>query len=200
LELNLKTPVTSRVSKLNSLKQHNKQQTNNKTRARLTSTCVLFRNLVVIPVMRLLISLTIFITVCFGKDKIPRGYDPASEFESVREEAIDKGKLLTILVHGKNSCGNCETAVESGEKAVKTSSEILFCRVQEVKSGKSGLPEEVIKKMGSLTYGYSVHFFVYDPNTLDLVAKATRKILPNDKTAVREFKNTVREARKALKE
>ena len=146
------------------------------------------------------IALSIFMTLgTWAKDDTPRGYQPTSEFEEVAAKAKAKKKMITILVKGSNdSCPNCVTSVDNGERAVKTYSEFLFCRAKQVTSGKTQLPETIASQLTNISYGASVQFFVFDPFEYKLIARASRTELQDDKKATRAFKDTVREAKKAL--
>jgi len=111
------------------------------------------------------IALSIFMTLgTWAKDDTPRGYQPTSEFEEVAAKAKAKKKMITILVKGSNdSCPNCVTSVNNGERAVKTYSEFLFCRAKQVTGGKTQLPETIASQLTNISYGASVQFFVFDP-------------------------------------
>ena len=152
------------------------------------------------PIITTLVAVLALFTLALGKDKLPRGYEPTSSFEEVRAEALEKGKFITLLMKGKDGCPNCERAISNGERAVKTSSVLLFSRVEKVRAPENGLPAEITKNLGQLTYGFSVQFVVIDPTDLSIVATASRKELQDDRKATKAFKDTVREARKALQE
>ena len=76
---------------------------------------------------------------------------------------------------------------------------MVFTRVKALPNN-SKLSKEVKKATKGTPDGASVSFFIFDPAMKSLKAKASRDILESDKKAIREFKNTVREARKELKE
>jgi len=146
-----------------------------------------------------LLALSVLAAAVTAGDE-PRGYDSVDEFAENITKAKEKSKLIAILVKGSDdSCPNCASTVENGTKAIKSYCELIFTRVTLVQSGKSKLPKEITDKMTNLVGGASVHFFVYDPNTFELVASGTRKELQSDKKAIRAFKDKVREAKKALK-
>ncbi|MBK1831082.1 hypothetical protein JIN77_10120 [Verrucomicrobiaceae bacterium R5-34] len=141
--------------------------------------------------------LLLMATAVFGK--VPRGFKPTSEFEAVKAEAIEKKKLLTIVFKGSDDrCPNCAATMENGEKATKSSSKLLFTRVSAFRNKKTGLPEEILSQVGSLADGASVYFYVFNPNDLKLVTKGSRTELQSNKKTIREFKNTVRAAKKEL--
>ena len=126
---------------------------------------------------------------------VPRGYKPVEKFEAAKAEAVEKKKLLAILVKGNNdSCPNCVTTVENANRAIKSSCMMLFMRVGE----KTDLPAEITDHFKGLPGGASVSYFVFNPTTLELVAKGNRSTLQSDKKAIRAFKNTVRKAKMAL--
>ncbi|MGJ8656076.1 MAG: hypothetical protein ACSHX6_06475 [Akkermansiaceae bacterium] len=141
--------------------------------------------------------LVVFASVAFGK--VPRGYDATSEFEEVKAEAITKKKLLTIVFKGSDDrCPNCAATMENGEKAAKSSSKMLFTRVAAIRSNKTGLPKEILSQVGNLSDGASVHFLVFNPNDLKLVAKGGRTELQSNKKSIKVFKDAVRAAKKEL--
>lgn len=143
------------------------------------------------------ILLLMLTSVALGK--VPRGFKSTSEFEEVREEAISKKKLLTIVVKGSDdNCPNCAITMENGEKATKTYSRLLFTRVSAVGAKKTGLPKAILSQLGSLAGGASVYFFVFNPNDLKLVAKGSRKELQSNKKTIKAFKDKVRAAKKEL--
>ena len=75
---------------------------------------------------------------------------------------------------------------------------MVFTRVKDLRKNTE-LPAAVKKATEDVISGASVAFYVFDPALENLKAKANRKVLANKK-ATKTFKNTVREARKELKE
>lgn len=132
--------------------------------------------------------------------KLPRGYESTSDFKAVQETAISKKKFITILFQGDNhNCPNCETTITNGERAVKSSSIMVYSSVDDYWNKTTKLPKKMLDQVGTLSGGASVYFYVFEPNSLDLVASGGRKELQSDKALIREFKSVVRAAKKELK-
>ena len=144
--------------------------------------------------------LSFFLLSSLAHADVPRGYKSTQEFDVAKEDAISKKKLLTILFKGSDdNCPNCDTTIENGEKAAKSSSVLLFARVNDFHKNKTGLPKEILKQVDNLSGGASVSFYVFNPTTLELVTKGSRTELQNNKKKIKEFKDAVRAAKKELK-
>lgn len=147
------------------------------------------------------VAIILGITTLSAKDKAPRGYEPISELEAARSEAGGK-KLIVVLVKGMDdSCPNCVSAMENGERAIGAGVVKVFVRAEEInKADLSAYPQafqERAKK--KFTYGSAVTFLVFDPAMEKLIAEATRTELQSNKKLTADFKKTIQEAKSEYK-
>jgi len=147
-----------------------------------------------------IISLILAVTFVNALAELPRGYEGTANFEKSQEKAISKKKFLTILFQGSNhNCPNCKTTITNGERAVKSSSVMIYSTVADYWKKSTKLPKKILDQVGNLSGGASVHFYVFNPNTLELIIHGGRKELQTDKDSIRNFKKVIRSAKKDLK-
>ncbi len=150
---------------------------------------------------------TAFVTLILGSlslsadDKVPRGYQPLSEYK----EGITKSggkKLIMLVVKGlDDSCPNCKEAMENGERAVGSGVIELFARAENLnKADLSTYPQALQDraKKGFTTNAF-VTFLVFDPKMEKIIAEASRTELQSNKKLTAEFKKVVQEAKQELK-
>ncbi len=138
----------------------------------------------------------------FGKDDVPRGYDPIADLEKARAEAMTKNKLIMLVVKGRNDdCPYCVTALANGEKAVGSGVVKVFARAEalntmETSAFPPALQERVRRKF---TTGASVTVLVFNPDMSTLLAEAARRQLESDRKAIAAFQKQVSEHKKQLR-
>ena len=148
----------------------------------------------------------IFLFTCLilpvtAKDGIPRGYKPLSELQETLAKAKGK-KLVVLVVKGMDdSCPNCATTLENGNRAVGSGVVKLFARAETIEKEDdtdftSALKNRIKQKFIT---GSAVAFVVFNPDMTEIIVQANRKELQSNKKAIAEFKKTVKEAKKALK-
>lgn len=70
-----------------------------------------------------------------AKDDAPRGFKPISELESAKSDAIEKQRLLVVVVKGANdACPNCVTSLANGERAIGSGVVKVFARAEALNS------------------------------------------------------------------
>jgi hypothetical protein len=137
-----------------------------------------------------------------AKDDAPRGFQPISELESAKSDAIEKQRLLVVVVKGADdACPNCVTTLDNGERAIGSGVVKVFARAEALNSADlSGFPPALKERAAKkFTTGASVTFLVFNPDGTKLLAEASRKELQSDKKAIAQFKKDVGEHKKALK-
>lgn len=140
--------------------------------------------------------------VLLAKDGAPRGYDPISDLEKVKAEAVGKNRLVVVLVKGKDdSCPNCTATIANGERAIGSGVVKVFARAETLNAEgaadfEGALKDRVTRKF---TTGVAVTFLVFNPDMSELLVEATRKELQSDKSATADFKKQVAEHKRALK-
>jgi len=156
------------------------------------------------PISCLLVLSLLSIGGLSAKEKVdaPRGFEPISELEAAKTEAVEKNQLLVVAVKGADDdCPHCTAAMESGEKAVGSGVVKVFARAEALNMADPtdfppALEERAAKKF---TTGASVEFLVFNPDGTKLLASSTRKELDGDKKAISAFKKEVAEHKRALK-
>jgi hypothetical protein len=137
----------------------------------------------------------------------------ANAYEIAGAKSIDKlaseqakvkaGKKLICLVYkgADETCPHCAAAAENGVKAVRGSAECVFITEAQVKDqaimGK--LPSDVQKMLRTQPTNAWVSFTVYDADMTKVIATSSRQSLETDKNATKQFAETVRDAKNALK-
>lgn len=130
------------------------------------------------------------------------GAKPIDKLASEQSKVKDTKKLLCIVYKGADdSCPHCAAAAENGVKAVRGSAECVFITEEQVKDPKvmEKLPAGVQTMLKSQPTNAWVSFTVYDAELTKVIATANRNSLETDKKATKEFTQTVRDAKKALK-
>lgn len=153
------------------------------------------------PAITAALALILGITSLSAKDKAPRGYEPISEMEAAISEAAGK-KLIVVLVKGMDdSCPNCASAMENGERAIGSGVVKVFARAEDMnKADLSPYPKAFRERAEKkFTTNASVTFLVFDPAMEKLIAEATRTELQSNKKLTAEFKKAVKEAKDEYK-
>ncbi len=142
------------------------------------------------------------INLAVAKDDVPRGYDPISELEKVRSEAVAKKKLVAVVVKGMDdNCPYCASALANGEKAIGSNVVKVFARAEDLnKADRNGFPSGLQERVGrKFTTGASVTVLVFNPDMTQLLAEASRRELESDRKSISNFQKQVSEQKKLLR-
>jgi hypothetical protein len=137
-----------------------------------------------------------------ARNDAPRGYEPVSNLEKAKTEAVAKNKLVMLVVKGRNDdCPYCASALANGEKAVGSGVVKVFARAEEMNAADTSsfpaaLQERVRRKFVT---GASVTVLVFNPDMSTLLAEAGRRQLESDKKLIAEFQKKVSEHKRELR-
>ena len=130
------------------------------------------------------------------------GAKPIDKLASEQAKVKASKKLICIVYKGSDdSCPHCAAAAENGVKAVRGSAECVFITEAQVndKAVMDKLPVNVQKMLKSQPTNAWVSFTVYDADLTKVIATSNRESLETDKKATKQFSETIREAKDALK-
>lgn len=155
--------------------------------------------------MKLLLPAVIALAGIFGGFANAYEISGAKPIDKLAEEQAkvkESKKLICIVYTGSDkSCPHCAAAAENGVKAVRGSAECVVITEEQVKDKAimDKLPANVQKMLKAQPTNAWVSFTVYDADMTKVIASANRQSLETDKKATKEFANTVKEAKSALK-
>ncbi len=122
---------------------------------------------------------------------------------AAEQAKVKEGKKLICLVYkgADDSCPHCAAAAENGVKAVRGSAECVFITEAQVKDKAimDKLPANLQTMLKAQPTNAWVSFTVYDADLTKVIATSSRNSLENDKKATKQFADTVRDAKNALK-
>ncbi|MES2997241.1 MAG: hypothetical protein V4733_10570 [Verrucomicrobiota bacterium] len=157
-----------------------------------------------IPLSILAVLAAAFCSSASAKEKsdVPRGFVPLAELAEAKKEALEKKRLIVLVVKGTDdSCPNCVATLGNGTRAVGSDVVKVFTRPAIIKAAdkKDFGPALVQRSAKHFTEGAAVTFVVMDPAMEKIIVEADRGELQDDKKKIAAFKKTVREAKTALK-
>ena len=147
-------------------------------------------------------AILLFALPAAAKDDAPRGFSPISELKEAQAKAVANKQLVVLVVKGMDdSCPNCATSLENGEKAIGSGVVKVFARAETIgkEDASAFTPALQVRVKQLFTTGAAVTFLVFDPAMSKIIVEASRKELQSDKKAIAEFKKTVQAAKQALK-
>jgi hypothetical protein len=153
--------------------------------------------------MKKLLPLTVAALLCqFAGAYEISGAKPIDKLAAEQAKVKASKKLICIVYKGAHeTCPHCAAAAENGVKAVRGSAECVVITEAQVKDKAimDKLPPDVQKMLRSQPTNAWVSFTVYDADLTKIIATSGRESLENDKKATKQFSETVREAKNALK-
>ncbi len=149
----------------------------------------------------------VFVTLIVGglplsaADKIPSGYQPATEFKDAIAKSNGRKLIVLVVKDLDDSCPNCKEAMKNGERAVGSEVIKIFARAETLnKADLSSYPKALQDraKKQSFTTNAFVTFLVFDPKMEKIIAESSRDELESNKKLIAEFKKVVQEAQGKL--